>query len=42
MESLFGQRLRQQRKANGWTLEQFAEKLREAVGKLLASPEGKK
>ena len=26
MESLFGQRLRQQRKANGWTLEQFAER----------------
>ncbi len=26
MESLFGQRVREQRKANGWTLEQFAEK----------------
>lgn len=26
MESLFGQRLREQRKANGWTLEQFAER----------------
>lgn len=26
MDSLFGQRLREQRKANGWTLEQFAER----------------
>lgn len=26
MKTLFGQRLREQRKAKGWTLEQFAEK----------------
>ena len=26
MRTLFGQRLREQRKAKGWTLEQFAEK----------------
>ena len=26
MESLFGQRLREQCKANGWPLEQFAER----------------